>query len=276
MMQQDIQIYQIRQMNKNQDKVPSEDKDIKEENEDKKESSLQVDPSQMNPQIQFDILTLHPEMCISPLQMGLIGRACEKNIIQVQCHNFREFGIGAYKQVDDTPYGGGSGMVIRVDVLEPAIQKLRTEHSLVLLMDPGGRVFEHQDAVRLSKQKHIIFVCGHYEGIDHRIHNHYVDEIFSIGDYVLTGGELPAMVMINAISRHVSGVLGNKESVVEESFSNGILEPPVFTKPFVYKEHEVPEVLRSGNHKKIQEWREQQALTRTKTHRPDLINKFDD
>ena len=260
-------------MNKNQDK---EEKENKGEKEDKKETCLQVDHSQLDPHIHFDILTLHPEMCHSPIHTGLLGRACEKNIIQVQCHNFREFGLGTYKQVDDTPYGGGSGMVIRVDVLEPAIQKLRMEHSLVLLMDPGGKVFEHQDAVRLSKQKHIIFVCGHYEGIDHRIHNHYVDEIFSIGDYVLTGGELPAMVMINAISRHVSGVLGNKESVVEESFSSGILEPPVFTKPFLYKGYEVPEVLRSGNHKKIQVWREQQAMTRTKAYRPDLINKFDD
>ena len=226
--------------------------------------------------MKFDILTLHPDMCQSPLRTGLIGRACTKGLIEVQCHNFRDYGRGAYKQVDDTPYGGGSGMVIRVDVLEPAIRNLRSDDCIVLLMDPAGKVFEHADAVRLSKSKHLIFVCGHYEGIDHRIHENYVDEIFSIGDYVLTGGELPAMVMINAISRHIPQVLGNQDSVVEESFANGLLEHPVYTKPQNYNGDQVPDVLLSGHHEKIRLWREERALARTKRFRPDLINKFDD
>jgi tRNA (guanine37-N1)-methyltransferase len=226
--------------------------------------------------IKFDILTLHPDMCKEPLQTGIIGRACEKGIVDVQCHNFRDFGLGSYKQVDDTPYGGGSGMVIRVDVLAPAIESLRQEDSIVLLMDPGGKVFEHSDAVRLSQARHLIFVCGHYEGIDHRVHERYVDEIFSIGDYVLTGGELPAMVMINAISRHIPEVLGNKNSVIEESFTSGFLEHPVYTKPSMYEGDEVPEILRSGNHEKIRLWREKEAIARTQRFRPDLINKFDD
>jgi tRNA (guanine37-N1)-methyltransferase len=221
--------------------------------------------------LRVDVLTLFPEMCAPPLSHSILGRACQAGLLEVGLHDIREHGHGKHRQVDDTPYGGGSGMVMRVDVVHAALEAVRTPATRVLLMDPAGRRFAQADARRLAQEEHLVFLCGHYEGIDSRVREHLVDEALSIGDYVLTGGELPALVMIDAISRMIPGVLGNPESLAEESFTDGLLEGPVFTRPFSYEGWDVPEVLRSGHHGRIQAWRREQALARTRAVRPDLL-----
>ena len=221
--------------------------------------------------LRVDVLTLFPEMCAAPLGHSILGRARQAGLLDVGLHDIREHGRGRHRQVDDTPYGGGSGMVMRVDVVHEAIEAVRTPGARVLLMDPAGRRFSQTDARRLALEPHLVFLCGHYEGIDSRVREHLVDEALSIGDYVLTGGELPAMVMIDAIARMIPGVLGNPESLAEESFTDGLLEGPVFTRPFSYQGWDVPEVLRSGHHGRIQAWRRAQALARTRAVRPDLL-----
>ena len=221
--------------------------------------------------MRLDVLTLFPEMCRGPLSHSIIGRARERGLIDVGLHDIRSHGLGRHRQVDDTPYGGGSGMVMRVDVVAAALSAVRRPEARVLLMDPAGRPFAQGDAVRLAREEHLIFICGHYEGVDARVREHLVDEALSIGDYVLTGGELPALVMIDAISRMIPGVLGNPESLAEESFTDGRLEGPVYTRPVQYEGWEVPEILRSGHHGKIREWRDAEALRRTRQIRPDLL-----
>ena len=221
--------------------------------------------------LQVDVLTLFPEMCAPPLSHSILGRAREQGLLEIGLHDIREHGHGRHRQVDDTPYGGGSGMVMRVDVVHAALDAVRRPESRVLLMDPAGRRFTQADARRLAGLPHLVFLCRHYEGIDTRVRDHLVDEALSIGDYVLTGGELPALVMIDAISRMIPGVLGNPESLAEESFTGGLLEGPVYTRPFSHSGWDVPEVLRSGHHGRIKSWRRDQAIARTQAVRPDLL-----
>jgi tRNA (guanine37-N1)-methyltransferase len=225
--------------------------------------------------VRFDILTLHPSMCREPLTVSILGRAQKEGKLTVRVHDLRDHGLGRHQQVDDAPYGGGSGMVLRVDVIDQALSALKEEGTIVLLMDPAGRPFLQEDALRLAAEKHLLFICGHYEGVDGRVEKHLVDESYSIGDYVLTGGELPAMVMIDAIARQLPGVLGNPESLEEESFSAGRLEAPVYTRPRSYNGWDVPSVLLSGHHANVDSWRAEQSMERTKSNRPDLFEQLD-
>lgn len=221
--------------------------------------------------MKIDIITLHPTM-FAPLESSIIGRARENGTVEINIINLREFGLGRYRQVDDTPYGGGAGMVMRVDVIAAAVDSLRTEHSLVLLMDPIGQPFKQTHAQELTHSEHLIFICGHYEGVDARVRECIADEIISVGDFVLTGGELPTMVIVDAVVRLLPEVLGNRESLTEESFNNGLLEAPVYTRPVEFCGLSVPDVLLSGHHKRIEEFRQEQSIELTKRHRPDLLS----
>ena len=221
--------------------------------------------------MRFDVLTLHPDMCVSPLASSILGRAQRQDLIDVNIHDLRAWAEGKHRQADDTPYGGGAGMVMRVDVVERGISAVSEPGAHVVLMDPAGKPFNQSDAQRLAEQTQLVLVCGHYEGIDARIRDHVVDEVFSIGDFVLTGGELPAMVVIDAVARLLPEVLGNPKSSKTESFSAGLLEAPQYTRPREYQGWSVPDVLLSGHHEEIQAWRDQAALALTQEVRPDLV-----
>ena len=222
--------------------------------------------------MRFDVLTLFPEMFV-PVEQSIIGRAEKNNLIELNLINFREFSKDKQKHVDDCPYGGGAGMVIKPDVIYDAyrsiVDKLDYKPKLIYLT-PQGKVFNQKMARELANEKHLILLCGHYEGIDQRVLDKVVDEEISIGDYVLTGGELPAMVLIDAISRNIDGVLDD-ESLVDESFNNDLLEYPQYTRPEVFMGEKVPEVLLSGHHANIEKWRREKSLEITKKKRPDLI-----
>ena len=219
--------------------------------------------------MQFDVLTLFPEM-FSSLNESIIGRAKKNKQININLVNIRDFSQNKHNKVDDTPYGGGAGMVMMPDVVYRAYQSLESNDAKVIYMSPQGKTLNQKKVIELSKEKHLIILCGHYEGIDQRVLDKIVDEEISIGDYVLTGGELPAMVLIDSVSRYVEGVLSN-DSIKEESFSKNLLEYPQYTRPEVFEGMKVPEVLLSGNHKKIDEWRKEQSLEVTKNKRPDLL-----
>ena len=220
--------------------------------------------------MKFDILTLFPEM-FEPLKKSVIGRAIEKKLIEINTINIRDFSTNKHKKVDDTPYGGGAGMVIMPEVVYKSYQSIEDkDKAKVIYMSPKGKVLNQNIVESLSKEQHIILLCGHYEGIDQRVLDEIVDEEISIGDYVLTGGEIPAMVLVDSVSRYVEGVL-KKDSIQEESFSKGLLEYPQYTKPEVFLNKKVPEVLLSGHHENIRKWREQQSLETTKKNRPDLL-----
>ena len=221
--------------------------------------------------MKFDVLTLFPEM-FECLKESIIGRAMEKDLIQINLINIRDFSKDKHKKVDDTPYGGGAGMVIRPDVVYDAYQSIQDKKARVIYLSPQGNVLNQEKVKELSKENHLILLCGHYEGIDQRVLDEIVDEEISIGDYVLTGGELPAMVLIDSVSRYVTGVL-NEDSTKEESFSNKLLEYPQYTRPEEFRGKKVPEVLISGHHKNIKEWREEKSLEVTKNKRPDLLEK---
>lgn len=222
--------------------------------------------------MRLDVLTLFPEM-FAPVEQSIIGRAEKNNLIELNLINFREFSKDKQKHVDDCPYGGGAGMVIKPDVIYDAyrsiVDKLDYKPKLIYLT-PQGKVFNQKMARELANEKHLILLCGHYEGIDQRVLDKVVDEEISIGDYVLTGGELPAMVLIDAISRNIDGVLDD-ESLVDESFNNDLLEYPQYTRPEVFMGEKVPEVLLSGHHANIEKWRREKSLEITKKKRPDLI-----
>ena len=222
--------------------------------------------------MRFDVLTLFPEM-FAPVEQSIIGRAEKNNLIELNLINFREFSKDKQKHVDDCPYGGGAGMVIKPDVIYDAyrsiVDKLDYKPKLIYLT-PQGKVFNQKMARELANEKHLILLCGHYEGIDQRVLDKVVDDEISIGDYVLTGGELPAMVLIDAISRNIDGVLDD-ESLVDESFNNDLLEYPQYTRPEVFMGEKVPEVLLSGHHANIEKWRREKSLEITKKKRPDLI-----
>lgn len=219
--------------------------------------------------MKFDVLTLFPEM-FEPLNSSIIGRAIEKNLIQINLINIRDFSKDKHKKVDDTPYGGGAGMVMMPDVVYDAYKSVEDKNAKVIYMSPQGKKLTQKKVEELAKQEHLIILCGHYEGIDQRVIDKIVDEEISIGDYVLTGGEIPAMVLIDSVSRYNSGVIA-EESIEEESFANGLLEYPQYTRPEVFEGVKVPEVLLSGHHANIEKWRKEKALEITKLKRPDLL-----
>ena len=221
--------------------------------------------------MKFDVLTLFPEM-FSSLEQSIIGRAVENEQISINLINIRDFSTDKHKKVDDTPYGGGAGMVMMPDVIYSAYKSLESSDAKVIYMSPKGKTLNQEKVEELSKESHLIILCGHYEGIDQRVLDKIVDEEISIGDYVLTGGEIPAMVLIDSVSRYVKGVL-KEDSIKEESFSNGLLEYPQYTRPEIFQGERVPEVLLSGNHQEIDKWRKEKSLEITKKNRPDLLKK---
>lgn len=224
----------------------------------------------------FKIFSLFPEMFEGPLTASLIGKAVQNDKLSIDIINFREFANNKYMHVDDTPYGGGVGMLLQA---EPIVSALRAHiepdsGAPIILVSPQGKTFTQEDANRLAKCDTVAFVCGHYEGFDERIRDYVTDE-YSIGDYVLTGGELPTMVMIDSIARLLPGVIKEQASFEDDSFYNGLLEYPQYTKPRVFEGKEVPEVLLSGHHKNIARWQKKEALRRTYLRRPDLLEKYE-
>lgn len=222
----------------------------------------------------FHILTLFPEMIVDGLNTSITGRAVQNGLISVDAVNIRDYSRDRHKHVDDAPYGGGAGMVMQAEPIYDAYEDLcrkTGKHPRVLYMTPQGRVFNQAIAQELSKEEDLVFLCGHYEGIDERVLEMVVTDYLSIGDYVLTGGELPAMVMIDCISRLVPGVLSNEVSAEFESFHDNLLEYPQYTRPEAFREQKVPEVLLSGHHLNIETWRRQQSIRRTLERRPDLL-----
>lgn len=228
--------------------------------------------------MKIDILTLFPEMFESPFGYSIIKRAIEDGQIEIATLNFREYGLGKHKVVDDIPYGGGAGMLLKPEPVFEAMETIENRSPAtkkrVILMDPAGKKFDQQMAEEFSKEEHLVFICGHYEGYDERIRTLVTDEV-SIGDYVLTGGEIAAMAIVDATVRLIPGVVGNEESILEDSHSTGLLEHPHYTRPAVYRDMEVPEVLRNGNHGLIEKWRLKESLRRTYLRRPDLIEARD-
>ena len=221
--------------------------------------------------MKFDVLTLFPEM-FEPLNQSIIGRAKEKNILEINLINIRDFSKDKHKKVDDTVYGGGAGMLIRPDVVYDAYESVKSDDARVVYLSPKGKKLDQNKVLSLAKEKHIIVLCGHYEGIDQRVLDEIVTDEISIGDYVLTGGEIPAMVLIDSVSRYVDGVI-TEESTSEESFSNDLLEYPQYTRPEVFRGVKVPEVLQSGHHENIRKWRREESLRLTYENRPDLLEK---
>ena len=219
--------------------------------------------------MKFDVLTLFPEMFCA-LEQSIIGKAIEKQLIEINLINIRDFSKDKHKKVDDTPYGGGAGMIMKPDVVYDAYNSIKSENAKVIYMSPQGKTLNQKKVEELSKEKHLIILCGHYEGIDQRVIDKIVDEEISIGDYVLTGGEIPAMVLIDSVSRYVTGVL-NEQSIKDESFSNGLLEYPQYTRPEVFEGMKVPEILLSGHHENIEKWRKNKSLEITKKKRPELL-----
>ena len=224
--------------------------------------------------MKFSVLTLFPEM-FTPLKESIIGKAIEDKKIELNLINIRDFSKDKHKKVDDTPYGGGAGMVMKADVVYDAYQSVREEGAKVIFLSPQGKTLNQDKVKKLAKEKYLILLCGHYEGIDQRVIDEIVDEEISIGDYVLTGGELPAMVLIDSVSRYVDGVL-SEESIKEESFTNNLLEYPQYTRPEIFHGIKVPEVLLSGHHENIKKWREEQSLKNTLQKRPNLLKGKED
>ena len=226
--------------------------------------------------IKFDVLSIFPEMFASPLNFSLLKKAQEKSILNICLHDIRNWADDKHKMTDDAPYGGGCGMVMKIEPVEKALATIRSpeDDSLVLLMTPQGETFDQKIAVEMAGKKQIIIICGRYEGVDERIREHLVDREISIGDYILTGGELAALVLIDAVSRLIPNVLGNPESTLGESFSHNLLEYPQYTRPAEYKGWPVPEVLLSGNHAQIELWHKRESLRRTYQRRPDLLKKI--
>ena len=228
----------------------------------------------------FDVMTLFPDMVRDVLSESIIGRAQTAGLLEVRCHNIRDFSTNKHKKTDDTPYGGGMGMVMTCQPIYDCYRSVMAEigggkKTRVIYMSPKGRRLTHEVARELSEYDNLIFLCGHYEGVDQRVLDEIVDEDLSIGDYVLTGGELPACVTIDAVSRLIDGVLAAEECYTGESIASGLLEYPQYTKPRVFLDREVPDVLLSGDHKKIDEWRYERSLELTRKHRPDLLDRLD-
>ena len=225
--------------------------------------------------MRIDIITLFPDIFFGPFKESIIGRAVKQGVVEINAVNLRNYTHDERGTVDDKPYGGGPGMLMKVEPLFEAVEDLRTEQSLVILTSPQGERFNQKMAVEMTAQDHLIIICGHYEGVDERVRAALIDREISIGDYVLTSGNLAAMVMTDAIVRLLPGVLGSDESSVDESFANGLLEYPQYTRPVEFRGMKVPDVLLSGNHAGIAAWRLKQAQERTRQRRPDLISGAD-
>ena len=226
----------------------------------------------------FHILTLFPEMVMDGLNTSIIGRAIEAGLLEINAVNIRDYSTNKHMKVDDYPYGGGAGLVMQPEPVYRAYENLTKDMKKkprVVYLTPQGTTFHQEMAKELAKEEELVFLCGHYEGIDERVLEEIVTDYVSIGDYVLTGGELPAMVMIDSISRLVPGVLHNDDSAGDESFENGLLEYPQYTRPSVFLDKEVPEVLLSGHHENIRKWRHEQSVKRTKERRPDLWEAYE-
>ncbi|MBY0584351.1 tRNA (guanosine(37)-N1)-methyltransferase TrmD [Murdochiella massiliensis] len=224
--------------------------------------------------MKIDILTLFPELFDLLRAYGVIGRALESGILTLKTHQIRDYAKDRHKSVDDTVFGGAAGMLMKPDVLYDALDAVRTPASHVVFLSPQGSVLNQDKARALAQYDHLVLLCGHYEGIDARITNYYVDEEISIGDYVLTGGELPAMVLVDTVVRWVDDVLGNPESAASDSHANLLLQYDEYTKPRNFRGHEVPDVLLNGNHQAIAAWRNENALYNTKRKRPDLYERY--
>ncbi len=231
--------------------------------------------------MRIDVLTIFPEMFDVPFRFGIFKRAVDQNLVNINMHNIRDYTHDRHHTVDDYPYGGGPGMVFKPEPIFEAVEAIKAQSSdepeaaeaPIILLTPQGRLFNQQIAMELSKYRHLIFICGHYEGIDERVVEHLVTDEISIGDYVLTGGELPALVVIDAVIRLLPGVLGSKDSAQEDSHVHGLLEFPQYTRPADFRGWPVPEVLLSGNHAQIARWRREQIIRRTLERRPELIKK---
>ena len=236
--------------------------------------------------MKIDILTLFPEICRAPLDESIMKRAQENGIVDLRIHNLRDWTTDKHHIVDDTPFGGGQGMVIKPEPIFAAVEDLRGKNqkmpnaqqsrigdreSKIILMSPAGRRFDQKMATQLSQESHLIIVCGHYEGVDHRVIEHLVDLEISIGDYVLTNGAIAAVVLVDAIVRLLPGTLGHERSAEDDSFNHGLLEAPQYTRPAEFRGWKVPQVLLSGNHAEIAKWRRKQATKRTRENRPDLL-----
>jgi tRNA (guanine37-N1)-methyltransferase len=225
--------------------------------------------------MKIDIVTLFPEICRAPLSESMMKRAQENKIIDLRIHNLRDWTTDKHHIVDDAPFGGGQGMVMKPEPIFAAVEdlqsKIENQKSKIILMSPAGRRLDQKLATELSKESHVIVVCGHYEGVDHRVIEHIVDLEISIGDYVLTNGAIAAVVLVDAIVRLLPGVLGHEQSANDDSFSADLLEAPQYTRPAEFRGWKIPEVLLSGNHAEIAKWRKEQALKRTKQNRPDLL-----
>jgi len=222
--------------------------------------------------MKIDILTLFPEICRAPLSESMMKRAQENKIVDLRIHNLRDWTTDKHHIVDDAPFGGGQGMVMKPEPVFAAVEQLKSAKAKVILMSPAGERLDQQLASELSKESHLIIICGHYEGVDHRVIEHLVDLEISIGDYVLTNGAIAAAVLVDAVVRLLPGALGDEKSAADDSFSIGSLEAPQYTRPAEFRGWKVPEILLSGNHAEIAKWRKEQALKRTKQNRPDLLD----
>ncbi len=222
----------------------------------------------------IDIITLFPDMFKGPFDESIIRRAVDNGLVEIALHNLREYGLGRHRVVDDYPHGGGAGMVLMAEPLFAAVESIKGSESVpVVLLSPQGRLLSQNIARELASKPRLILICGHYEGVDERVCEHLVTDEISIGDYVLTGGELPAMVLVETVVRQLPGVLGSEESAQEDSHANGLLEYPQYTRPQHFRGWEVPQILLSGNHAEIRKWRRAQSIKRTAERRPDLLRK---
>ena len=223
--------------------------------------------------MKIDVLTLFPAMFAGPLDESIVQRARKSGRLELNLHNLRDYTHDRHRTVDDRPFGGGPGMLLKPEPLFEALEHLAGESAWVILLTPAGRPFNQSIALELARKEHLLLICGSYEGVDERVHEGWVDEELSIGDYVLTNGALPAMVIIDVVTRLLPGVLGDEQSAQEESFSHGLLEYPQYTRPADFRGLKVPEVLRSGNHAQITAWRAEQSRLRTAQQRPDLLDR---
>lgn len=223
--------------------------------------------------MRIDIITVLPELLQSPFQASILKRAIEKGLVEVHTHNLRDWSTNSYNQVDDYQFGGGAGMVMMIEPIDKCISELKAERNYdeIIYMTPDGKTFNQQTANELSLKGNIIILCGHYKGVDQRVRDHFITREISIGDFVLSGGELAAALVCDAIIRLIPGVLGDETSALTDSFQDNLLAPPIYTRPAEYKGWTVPEILTSGHAAKIEEWREDQAYKRTKKRRPDLL-----
>lgn len=227
----------------------------------------------MTPHLQVDIVTIFPKMLAGFLQESILKRATQKGLVSFRIINLRNFTTDRHKTTDDKPYGGGPGMVMKPEPMFKAVESVRTSNTRVILMCPQGKQFTQSMAADLSKEEHLVFLCGHYEGVDERVRLYLATDEISIGDYILTNGTLAAAVVVDAITRLVPGVLGTEEATATESFANGMLEYPQYTRPYDFRGMKVPDVLLSGNHAEISKWREEQSVKRTMTKRADLLRQ---